>query len=367
LTITNSTISGNTVSGGVGGGIANDPGNTLTITNTTISGNHANAGTSADGTGGGIYDTLGEVVLVNDTIAGNSAFGATGRGGNLFEDTVDTFRYQNTIIAGGTAATGPNCAGVGVGGFISQGNNLEDRNDCNLGAGELKNTNPQLGALQNNGGPTDTQALSATSPAIRAANPAACPSTDQRGFPRLGPDGDPGCDIGAFEFQFPTGGAAGNGSSGGGGSGGKGPNVAGTGGNGGNAGPCGGGGAGGGGLAGGGGAGGGGCFDVDPVQSLASGAVVARAGVATADSTVRAEALVDMPRAGSARAGRLSLAGRTIMRGLRVGRYNVTVRLSATAKRRLRHMRKPKLTLRLRMSAPTGKPLIVTRTVTLKH
>jgi hypothetical protein len=105
------------------------------------------------------------------------------------------------------------------------------------------------------------------------------------------------------------------------------------------------------------------------VQSLASGAVVARAGVATNGSTIRGDAVVDMGGSSKAhaRARRLSLAGTKIMRALRIGRYKIVIRLSATARKRLRHMRKPRLTLRLRMTAPSGPPLVVSRTVTLKR
>jgi hypothetical protein len=155
---------------------------------------------------------------------------------------------------------------------------------------------------------------------------------------------------------------------GGGGNGGGGSSAGGTGGNGGDAGPCGGGGAGGGGIAaGGGGAGGGGCFDVAGVQSLASGRVVATAGVATNGSTVRADALADVRRLGGRRASRLSPIGAKLMSGLRVGRHKVVVRLSAKGRKAFKRLRRVKITLRLRMTASTGKPLIVTRTVTLKR
>jgi len=52
---------------------------------------------------------------------------------------------------------------------------------------------PVLGALASNGGPTQTMALQAGSPAINAGS--GCPAADQRGAPRAG-----ACDIGAFEF-----------------------------------------------------------------------------------------------------------------------------------------------------------------------
>ena len=66
-----------------------------------------------------------------------------------------------------------------------------------------------LGPLQNNGGPTQTHALVAGSPAIDAGNPNGCRDnagvllhTDQRGFLRPADgnnDGTSGCDIGAYE------------------------------------------------------------------------------------------------------------------------------------------------------------------------
>jgi hypothetical protein len=55
--------------------------------------------------------------------------------------------------------------------------------------------------LHNNGGPTQTIALLASSPAINHIPTSACAvTTDQRGITR--PQG-PACDIGAFEFRVP--------------------------------------------------------------------------------------------------------------------------------------------------------------------
>jgi hypothetical protein len=69
-------------------------------------------------------------------------------------------------------------------------------------------TDPLLGPLQNNGGPTQTQALLSGSPAIDAGNPSGCTDgnghllkTDQRGMPRHDPEDTRGCDIGAYESQ----------------------------------------------------------------------------------------------------------------------------------------------------------------------
>jgi hypothetical protein len=65
--------------------------------------------------------------------------------------------------------------------------------------------NPQLGPLQNNGGPTPTRALLPNSPAINAGSPEPqngsfpCAPRDQRGVVR--PAGGQ-CDIGAYESPF---------------------------------------------------------------------------------------------------------------------------------------------------------------------
>jgi hypothetical protein len=61
----------------------------------------------------------------------------------------------------------------------------------------MNNTDPNIGPVADNGGPTLTMALLPGSPAIDAGNPSLAPGTDQRGFPRpagLAPD------IGAFEY-----------------------------------------------------------------------------------------------------------------------------------------------------------------------
>ncbi len=81
--------------------------------------------------------------------------------------------------------------------MLSLGHNLASDASCALGAaGDLQNTNPLLGPLAANGGPTQTHGLQVGSPAIDAANATGAPATDQRGVAR--PVGT-GFDIGAFE------------------------------------------------------------------------------------------------------------------------------------------------------------------------
>jgi hypothetical protein len=92
----------------------------------------------------------------------------------------------------------------------SNGYNIDDANTCLFtGTGDQINTNPQIGPLAANGGPTETHDLFSTSPAIDAADPAypgssanACSLFDQRGVHRPVDDGvaPARCDIGAVEY-----------------------------------------------------------------------------------------------------------------------------------------------------------------------
>jgi len=181
------TISGNVANGGGGGGIFHD-GLSLTLINVTVSGNRAHTH------GGGITDNVG-ATLTNVTISGNSTDPGGASGGNFYYVGDETF--MDVIVANSTF--GDDCTGSGT--LTSGGHNLDGANTCSFtGPGDLINTDPRLGPLQDNGGPTFTEALLPGSPAIDAG--AGCPPTDQRGFPRVDGNGDGvvACDIGAFEF-----------------------------------------------------------------------------------------------------------------------------------------------------------------------
>ncbi|MSQ28793.1 MAG: hypothetical protein EXR51_11775 [Dehalococcoidia bacterium] len=191
ITVNRSTLSGNTATNGVGGGIAMAGGSMLTVTNSTMSGNTAALN------GGGISNFGATVTLANSTLNGNSSTG--GLGGGLYTAS-GTSSLKNTVVANSTA--GGNCGGVTL--VTSQGHNLSGDASCLFGgAGDLNNMNPNLGPLQNNGGPTFTHALLPGSPAIDAGDNTGCPATDQRAVARpVDGNGDSSavCDIGAFEF-----------------------------------------------------------------------------------------------------------------------------------------------------------------------
>lgn len=198
VTIDASTISGNTASGGSGnngGGILYASGSDLVLTNTTVSGNSASAA------GGGIYSDSG-IDTTNVTIASNSSPDAA----NLYVNDTSSGGFQNTLIANPQGG-GTNCDTSGV--FpASNGNNLEDDSTANSqsvtpscefsASSDQSGVGAKLGALASNGGPTQTMALLAGSPAIDKGASVSAITTDQRGGPRPQPPGG-AYDIGAYE------------------------------------------------------------------------------------------------------------------------------------------------------------------------
>ena len=183
-----------------GGAIANN-GATINVKHSTLSLNNAQAGNTgvntpgvnkppqpvAEGTGGGIRVGPASVTLENTIIAGNTATNGLG-------DTT------------GAPTPGPNVDGA----VTSNGHNLlgvATEATGFTGMGDQTGANPMLAALADNGGPTETMALTAGSPAIDAGV-AAGSSFDQRGRPRTYDDPgvvnaatSDGTDIGAFELQ----------------------------------------------------------------------------------------------------------------------------------------------------------------------
>lgn len=185
VTVTNSTISGNSATG-LGGGIYDFIGTTNVI-NSTISGN------TSGSSGGGMYSQGGSVQVTNSTITGNTGLG-TGGFGNYY--AAGTFR--NSIVSGN------------VNSFNGSPSDVGGTPTITVGADNLVGGNALLGPLQNNGGPTETHALLPGSPAIDAGTNAFAVdaggsplTTDQRGagFDRI--TGGT-VDIGAYEVNAPA-------------------------------------------------------------------------------------------------------------------------------------------------------------------
>jgi hypothetical protein len=212
LTIVSSTLTGNT--GGIGGAIFN-PG-TLNIINSTVSDNSANEGS-------GVYSTGASITVSNSTFSGNTAaagggivnhgalqitnctFSNNSAGLGACVLNTGTFEIGNSILNAGQL--GSNISNGAGGTVTSLGYNLssDDGSGYLNGPGDQINTDPLLGPLQDNGGPTLTHALLPLSPAVDAGDPAFTPppSFDQRGpgFDRVV---NGRIDIGSFEVQGPA-------------------------------------------------------------------------------------------------------------------------------------------------------------------
>jgi hypothetical protein len=213
LTVTNSTISSNTATsrgGGilntgtatilgstfsnnlaynVGGGAIMDLGGELQIINSTLSGN----GTDADG--GAVHLSLGSAAEIhNSTVTANNALDL---GDGLYIDSAASLLLTSSIVAAnGTADIAGNLATGSINNLVKD--DTENGGLVNAVNANLVGVDPLLGALAENGGPTQTHAILAGSPAINAgANASGQATTDQRGplFARVGAP-----DIGAYEI-----------------------------------------------------------------------------------------------------------------------------------------------------------------------
>lgn len=216
MTIVLSTIRDNKGEG-LGGAIQQRLGNGA-LERVTISGNSA-------GAGGAFFLIGGRMDMINTTIANNTAVDEGGAiygssksdmdfkfvtiannsaryGGGIARYGPATVRFYNTILAnngenGNCWMVDPNVTDPP----ISLGFNLsnDDDADCNLTQpSDRKNVDPQLSALGDWGGPTQTMLPASTSPAVDRGQCDPDTRSDQRGLPRLQ---GPACDIGAVEVQ----------------------------------------------------------------------------------------------------------------------------------------------------------------------
>jgi hypothetical protein len=267
ITLERSTISDNHAERGAG---LDASGTELVVRESTVNGNRAekyggglyvadiqfpvlivrsafydNSAIGADtGTGGAIFSRSATVAVVNSTISGNRArmggggvrahfssnvyfFNATvvdnmlvmgpnnlnWNGGGIQVGTNSSANLGNTVLArnlrsGLFGQLDDNCAGL----TLSFGYNLVGSlAGCDWTDGQPTDiaADPQLGLLQDNGGPSLTHMPSTGSPLIDKGNPNGCAgpqgnalTTDQRGAARPvdGGSGQERCDIGAVEY-----------------------------------------------------------------------------------------------------------------------------------------------------------------------
>jgi hypothetical protein len=230
LTVERSTISGNTA--GWGGGIYSDtvslagsegyPTSKTAITNSTISGNTARSG------GGGVFNGMGLTEIEHSTITNNSAPANMGSGVATYSNAVDyvyerglVYHHHRTDVYSSIISGNTNTDNTGtdvdsllpegelppelsfINSFNSRGYNLIGDGNGTDGISFIDDKfgveDPGLEPLSLNGGFTKTHALKANSPAINAgplSTECSPPATDQRGVARAQQGR---CDIGSFE------------------------------------------------------------------------------------------------------------------------------------------------------------------------
>ncbi len=161
LHLTDCTLSGNSASV-KGGGLYNPSGSTAYLTDDTIANN------AVLGNGGGVYNA-GKLTLTNCTVSGNSA---SGNGGGLYNNSGNVSLYS-TIVAGNTITSSSTASDIAGSSLAQSSFNLIGTG----GSGGLVNGNggnivltgtasPGVGPLGWYGGPSQTMALVAGSPAI---------------------------------------------------------------------------------------------------------------------------------------------------------------------------------------------------------
>jgi hypothetical protein len=211
LTVANSTFNGNAAPNNFGGAITNFSSATATITNSTFSDNSSSGGgaifnggsavtvtnstffeNSAFSGGALVNSSSGTMTVINSTLSGNNA---SNIGGGILNSSTLTLR--NNIITNSTA--GGDCA-MFVG-TLTVGENLIEDGSCSATLSGDPSLDPA--GLQNNGGSTRTIRLLLGSKAINAGVNSALPggtTTDQRGggFARIV---DSTVDLGAFEVS----------------------------------------------------------------------------------------------------------------------------------------------------------------------
>ena len=188
LIIANSTFYNNSVTDNGGGVRIVMTSGTATITNSTFVNNVAGS------KGGGLQVNNGSVTVEFSTFSGNAANTINPSAGGAVQADGGSVSVVRSILANSTA--GLDCDQLAPGTVSLTNSLVENNSDC-LGT-ITSSADPGLGALSDNGGPTQTMAITTSSPAFDAALTCASTTTDQRGVSR---PQSVHCDIGAYELE----------------------------------------------------------------------------------------------------------------------------------------------------------------------
>ena len=210
ISLRTTTLSGNTAQF-FGGGLDVNRANTLTVGYSLISDNHATNGVNSLGGGIALRSTLASAHIYDSTVYGNHAYG---KGGGIGISTAATGNVTTltslTIVGNSTNAAGSVGAGVFGAGTPQldsciaannySGANLQDLNGSftvNFSAIKTRGTatitgsnnladgtDPNLGPLTVNGGPTLSMLPNIGSPVLATGDPGVTQTSDQRGLPR---------------------------------------------------------------------------------------------------------------------------------------------------------------------------------------
>ncbi|PLX31757.1 MAG: hypothetical protein C0600_04810 [Ignavibacteria bacterium] len=219
--VVNATTMENNYASGNGGAVSSSAGTGLVVSESTFNDNRASSG--------GAIDNAGALTLTSSTLSGNTAdnngggLRSTGSASSDFSTIAfnhsaqgggahisGSFIPRRTIFAENTATTGPDVRGtVSSGGtnLVKIRNGSSGWNGSDLTGTTSDPLNAALDELRLNGGTTRTHALLVCSRAIDAGSTAApIPATDQRGATRVingDHDANARPDIGAYEAQMP--------------------------------------------------------------------------------------------------------------------------------------------------------------------
>lgn len=188
LVLVNSTFSGNSTNAHAGG-LFLGGGTDAQVINCTFANN------TTPGNAGGLWAGNGTVEVTHTTFSGNDA----DYGPAIFKGMSGAVTLTNVIMSNNTTANEFSAVACHET-FTDGGGNIQwpaTKNNGNADtrcAESVLFADPALEPLADNGGPTETMALPASSPAVGLATD--CAPFDQRGTPRVAP-----CDSGAFEHE----------------------------------------------------------------------------------------------------------------------------------------------------------------------